>query len=322
MNTSPGFASKRGRALSRKQSMVVVMRTMIGLALLSMASLASAQRPGTVTVRVVDSAGRPMDGTVTFRGRGTATCRTVAGRCQVQLAAGSWSATLQPVRERATGVMRVNVQPGRVANMTFRTQAVQQARPAVRGNVPVQTTAVRRTRTTAQPSTTVRPSTAATPRVTTTRRTTVSAQTGPRITSQNPSIQGASTNTTVARRRTTTTVQARPQARPQQAVVTTARPQQAVVTSTPSGRNLAQGRRLCVQGAMVDAAGRPSDGTVTVRQGASVIGTVRSVAGRFSMFDLAPGRYELSTRAARTGAITQQTLNLPAGVARVTIRLR
>ncbi|MCB9601972.1 MAG: hypothetical protein H6720_16765 [Sandaracinus sp.] len=72
----------------------------------------------------------------------------------------------------------------------------------------------------------------------------------------------------------------------------------------------------------MDSAGRPADATVTVSRDGTTLGTVRSVAGRFSMFDLPPGRYALRAVAARDGRVTQQTLDLGADVARVVVRLR
>lgn len=66
-------------------------------------------------------------------------------------------------------------------------------------------------------------------------------------------------------------------------------------------RNLAMGLRLVAQGRVVDAVGRPSDATITVYRGQTVVGVVRSVAGRFSMFDLAPAAYTYRASGVRGG---------------------
>jgi hypothetical protein len=63
--------------------------------LLGIPGLAAAQ--ATVQIRLADSAGRPVDGTVTLTGQGTTRrCVTTAGRCTLSVPAGSYSATVAP----------------------------------------------------------------------------------------------------------------------------------------------------------------------------------------------------------------------------------
>jgi hypothetical protein len=66
---------------------------------------------------------------------------------------------------------------------------------------------------------------------------------------------------------------------------------------------------VCAQGNVTDSLGRPADATVTVARDGATLGTVRSVAGRFSM-------------SARDGSVAQQTLDLGPDVARVVVRVR
>lgn len=67
-------------------------------------------------------------------------------------------------------------------------------------------------------------------------------------------------------------------------------------------RNLAVGSRLVAQGRVVDSVGRPADATITVYRGSTVVGTVRSVAGRFSIFDLVPSAYTYRAAGVRGGS--------------------
>ena len=301
----------------------------IVLALSLIATTASAQSTGTVQVRVVDSAGRPLDGTVTFRsGNASQQCRTVASRCSIVLAAGTWSADVTPTRESSAGAQSVAVSGGSVANVTFRT------RPA--STTPATATTATATTATATPATamtmatattttattpTIRTQTTATPRVGT-NATTQTIRTAPRVTTVAPTT--SSTPATAPGVTATAPVAAvTPLVAPTVAprVVTTAMTA-TTTTTTPSARDLGRGNRVCAQGNVTDALGRPADATVTVTRDGATIGTVRSVAGRFSMFDLPPGRYALRAVSARDGSVVQQGLDLGADVARVVVRVR
>lgn len=66
-------------------------------------------------------------------------------------------------------------------------------------------------------------------------------------------------------------------------------------------RDLSRGSRVVAQGRVIDSAGRPTDATVSVYRGSTQVGVVRSVAGRFSIFDLAPSSYTFRATGARGG---------------------
>lgn len=91
------------------------------LMLLPLTPQPAAQAGNQVNVHVVDSVGRPMDGTVTLTGQaGSGSCRTVAARCSVSVPAGTYTATLVPVRELPPPPITVQVQVGGVAQIVLR----------------------------------------------------------------------------------------------------------------------------------------------------------------------------------------------------------
>lgn len=93
-------------------------------------------------------------------------------------------------------------------------------------------------------------------------------------------------------------------------------------SATSRLRNLSTGRRLAVQGTVLDASGRLTNATVVLEIRGIAVGRATCVGGRFSMFDLRPGNY--TVRAAgpnRTnvrvpvafkGSLIKPTLRLPA----------
>lgn len=293
------------------------------------ASAGHAQPTGTVQVRVVDSAGRPLDGTVTFRsGNTTLQCRTVASRCSIGLAAGTWSADVAPTRESSAGAQTVAVQAGSVASLTFRTRAAATttttptrttpttttttttatATPTVRANVqPTVGTAVAPSVRTAPGVRTVTPTATATTTSPSTTTTTVPRATAPGVTATAPGVVTTAPGVTTVS----------PTVAPRVVTTTATTP-----STTATTRDLGRGTRVCAQGSVTDSLGRPADATVTVTRDGATLGTVRSVAGRFSMFDLPPGRYALRAVSARDGSVAQQTLDLGPDVARVVVRVR
>jgi hypothetical protein len=60
------------------------------------------------------------------------------------------------------------------------------------------------------------------------------------------------------------------------------------------GRDLGSGSRLAIQGTATYERGTPVAGTVEVRRGGQGIGRVRVTSGRFVVYDLDPGTYELT----------------------------
>ena len=288
---------------------------LIVVSVLCFPTLAWAQS-GTVNVRVQDSQGRPLDGTVTFRARNAVrTCRTVASRCSLTLDEGTWTAELRPVREHWVGTQRVAVRRGSTASVVMRTRA-SSATTQMNASVMVVTTGTTAMVASRPASSMTRPVV----RATQVQRTQVRAsQVRPNSTRVNrvqaSRVQPSQVQPNATQAHRTVAVQTPSQ----MATVTTAA---MVATRNTSSRNLSRGNRLCVQGSIVDTAGRPTDAQITVRQNNRVVGTATSVAGRFSMFDLPPGRYELHSRSARTGANVRQTLTLGNGVSRVTVRIR
>jgi hypothetical protein len=82
--------------------------SIIALILLGIPSLAAAQ--ATLQIRLSDSAGRPVDGTVTLTGPGQVRrCVTTAGRCTLTAPAGSYTATVAPRRGTAPPARPVTV---------------------------------------------------------------------------------------------------------------------------------------------------------------------------------------------------------------------
>jgi hypothetical protein len=308
----------------------------LAVSLVAAASSAGhAQPTGTVQVRVVDSAGRPLDGTVTFRsGNTTLQCRTVASRCSIGLAAGTWSADVAPTRESSPGAQTVAVQAGSVASLTFRTRAAATT-TATTTAAPTATTRTTTTTTTATTRTTT--ATTATPTVRANVQPSVGTAVAPSVTAPGVRTVTPSTATTATSPSTAPRATAPGVTATAPGVVTTAPGVTAVsptvaprvvttTTTTPSTtattRDLGRGTRVCAQGSVTDSLGRPADATVTVTRDGTTLGTVRSVAGRFSMFDLPPGRYALRAVSARDGSVAQQTLDLGPDVARVVVRVR
>ncbi len=61
----------------------------------------------------------------------------------------------------------------------------------------------------------------------------------------------------------------------------------------PPGDNFGRGKRLSLQGEVRDRQGRPIEALVVISLRDEPIGHARTVAGRFSLFDLAHGEFEL-----------------------------
>ncbi len=270
----------------------------------------------TVTVRVVDSVGRPADGTVTLRGPSVATCRTVAGRCQLRVPPGSWTATLIPVRdlEDAPSPRRLQLGAGSTT-ITLRTVA-RAATPPVQFSG--RTSAAVRSRTPASTP----PRLAPAPRGTTVNRaagpaTAPAAVRATRATSTGRPVVVARRPTGPGLQAAARTTRSAPRG---PSVMAAERP--AVVAHPSSGRDLSQGRRLSAQATMLDAQGRPTDATLTLRQGTALVGTARSVAGRVALYDVAPGTYQVTARFARTAHVQRRTVTIGSAAARLTFRDR
>ncbi len=277
--------------------------------------LAFAQQ-GTVSIRVFDSAGRPSDGTVTLRGPGTASCRTVAGRCQLRLAPGRWTATLAPAREGAPPPRTLTVRSGATVALTLRT-VVSAAPPATVQANPRTSVAARAGSRTRQSVPARVPARQAAPRVAT--QPTVAPRGTAAVTSHSSVVVPRGSVRVAPGLRP---APARPAGTSPSTQVASSSERPVAVRSAPAGRDLSRGRRLSAQVTLIDAQGRPTDATLTVRRSGAIVGTARSVAGRAALYDLSPGTYEVTATFARSRRARRRTLTIGSALARLTFRDR
>lgn len=235
--------------------------TFLGVSLFMATTSVVHAQEASVRVQVSDSAGRPVDGTVTLTDAGrrvTRRCTTVAGRCTLAAPAGSYQATLAPLRGQAPPARPVSVPTTGSINLALRAL-----------DAPASTT---------------------TPRTGTTQTGSTSASSG-----GSPSTSGSTSSATASTSPSTSTAS--------------------------SARNLSSGRTLAAQGQITDSAGRPADATLTVKRGTQTVGTARSTAGRFSLYDLSAGSYTIQAAGVR-GGTGGATVSIGSGVARPNIRLQ
>lgn len=251
-----------------------------------------------VMVRITDSAGRPIDGTVTLHGQGGArVCTTTAGRCTLSVPAGSYTASMAPVRGAAPPPRTIAVPPtgsitlALTANDAPPSPSRPMAPPVSMGrpqqgvvNQPLSPTAGR-------PGAVISP----TPQ--------------PAPVPGRPMPTASPVGAQAAPIRTPTVQQGPP-------------PNQPPSQSGGSGRPLGAGAQLVAQGSILDGQGRPVDGTLTLRAipGNTVVGQVTTTAGRFSLFDLPHGTYNVTIQSAR-GTQGTGVIVIAPGVARPTLRV-
>lgn len=252
----------------------------LGLCVIGLPAFAAAD--ARVQVRLTDSDGRPVDGTVTMvAGARRLSCRTTAGRCTITAPAGSYSATVAARSGGSPAPRTVSVPASGTITLAFAT-------PAPAAGAPSGGT------------------TTSSERPPTTGMTVVGAVVGSRGTGTSAEADAgtARTGTTSTRSGGMSVVGA-------------------VVGSRGTGTSassLSSGTRVVCQGTVRDAAGRAVDATITVRQGSTTLGTVRTTAGRFSIYDLAAGSYSLAASGA--GGSGSATLRVSGSLARPTITLR
>ncbi len=286
----------------------------LGLALLAAPPVARAD--ARIAVRLTDHEGRPVDGTVTLTaGSVTRSCRTTASRCTITAPAGTYTVTLRPVRGAAPAPRTLRVPASgtislalRAGAATMQTTAVatrtttvraepsgttSSTSPAPTGSVTraVRTPASRVTRTTGRRVSGVRRATAVRPSTTVPTSASTSGGSGGETTTA-PTSSGS-----VARRVDATSVLA-----------------------GSTARDLASGDRLAVQGRVLDGAGRPTDATLTVKRGDEVVGTARTTAGSFSLYDLPAGTYDVALRSSR-GTTATGRITVGSTTSRVTLRV-
>lgn len=277
----------------------------------------AAMAHGQVAISVVDSAGRPLNGRVTASGPQTRTCTTTASRCTLRLRAGTYRLTLAPrtgsapaprtIRVTATGSMRITLRagPARPRNASGATLRGSGIRAATSGTSTSMSTTMSTTRPRVSGSA-VRARSGITSRATTSG-TRVSTGVNTAVRRPTGSTSGSSStmvNAPAVRATGSGTVRASQ-------------------TGTPSYRNLGRGSRLVAQGEILDAAGRPTNGTVLIKQGTRVIGQCTTAAGRFSVFDLPHGSYQVEVRRRNSRTVSGSgALTIGSRVPRVTYRVR
>jgi hypothetical protein len=205
-----------------------------------------------VELRIVDAAGRPADGRIELRGKTTQTCTTIAARCTLKAAAGSYMLSVVPRRDRAPAPRKLEVPASGTSRVVIKL-------------LPAATASAPKTAAT-------RPAPA--------RRPTLSG----------PSLAAASLST-----------------KPQKPSQTDQRVTQA---RTPPGPNLTKGKRVAMSGRVLDAAGRPTDALLVLSSKTTkkVVGHARSVAGRFTLYDLGPGIYATKVYPRRGGPALDRTV--------------
>lgn len=90
--------------------------------------------------------------------------------------------------------------------------------------------------------------------------------------------------------------------------------------ATPQLRDVSRGSRLLVQGSVLDAAGRLANATITLQQNGRAVARTSCVGGRFAMYDLAAGVYDVVATAAN-GTHGTARLDVRSALLRPTLRL-
>ncbi|MCC7540112.1 MAG: hypothetical protein IT379_28095 [Deltaproteobacteria bacterium] len=262
------------------------MRTAFGfglvLVVVSLPALASAD--ARVQVRLADSTGRAIDGTITMTaGSRRVSCRTTAGRCTITAPAGRYTTTVT-VRAGGTPAPRTVTVP---ASGTI-SLALATPRPATESG---------------------RSSDAGTgSRPPTTGVSVVGAVVGRSGTGGDAGTRSSGGTGTSSRSGSGTSG-------------STASGTSSTSGSTSTApRSLSTGTRMVCQGTIRDASGRAVDGTVTVRRGSTTVGTVRTTAGRFSVYDLPAGSYTF-TVSGSSGTATS-TISITSALARPVLTVR
>lgn len=278
-----------------------------------------------VTVRLTDHEGRPVDGTVTLTSRNvTRSCRTTAARCTITAPAGTYTVTLRPARGTAPDSRTLRVPASGTISLALRAGPPEVRTTAV--GTPTSTRQARPARRTAPTATTTAPTgvtravrvparrVTTQPRATRIRRATaVRTATAVRPTvSPAPPTGGSGSGSTSGG---SDDGEATPSSTPT-ATGTVARR----IAVTQETRDLSSGDELAVQGRVLDRLGRPTDATITVKRGDTVVGTVSTTAGSFSIYDLEEGTYDVSLRSSR-GTTSTSRFTVGTGTSRVTLRV-
>ena len=297
-----------------------------------------------IQVRVTDAAGRPTEGRVTLTGQaGTHRCTTTAGRCTLRARGGSYRITLAPARGAAPPPRTVAVPASGTIALTAAAapaRATTAAAPSSSGGMaraPTPSTTPRPTKSVSTRNLGAAAALGRAPRGITgggAATTPPSVPAGSNVrsatrssTSLSPSALAAS-RTFAAGRPSTTGSQGgdpavapsrEPAAAPSQRTDALAAQRLAArAAPDPELPNLGAGRRLVAQGTVLDRAGRPVDGTLTVVRNGTAIGRVQTTAGRFSIFDVTQGNYTVNVVSSR-GTRASRPLRITAGVSRINL---
>lgn len=100
----------------------------------------------------------------------------------------------------------------------------------------------------------------------------------------------------------------------------TSQTQAAPSAATPQLRDVSRGRRLLVQGSVLDPAGRLANATITLQQNGRAVARTSCVGGRFAMYDLAAGAYDVVAIAAN-GTRATARVDVRTALLRPTLRL-
>lgn len=240
------------------------MRLAPTIALATLLLPATATASGSLTISLLDSRSRPVEGTVTARPRAGGagrSCTTRAGSCIIRnLGAGQYRVTATTVRGAATSPVVATVQEGRAARARLSVSDV--------------------------------PAAGATTVVGVVAHTPDGGSQG--ATHQGPGRPGASG---LGRHGAPAPVS--PGLRPEvprvspAPVAASSGPTKLRASAMNTARDLGRGEHRVIRGSAQDQRSRPVEGTVTVSKDGVVIGTVQTSAGSFQVYDLEPGRYRL-----------------------------
>jgi len=101
---------------------------------------------------------------------------------------------------------------------------------------------------------------------------------------------------------------------------TTTQPQEVSPAAPTRLRDVSRGRRLAVQGSVLDQSGRLTNATITLQQKGRAVAQTTCVGGRFAMYDLASGTYDV-VAVAPSGTRATSRLKVKTKLLRPTLRL-
>ncbi|MBI2892920.1 MAG: hypothetical protein HYY06_05160 [Deltaproteobacteria bacterium] len=269
------------------------MRVALSTALVVLLLPAAATATGSLTISLLDSRSRPVEGTVsaTPRAGGAGrSCTTKAGRCVIRaLGAGEYRVTARTVRGVTPGAVIATVRDGRAVRARLAVpdapQATAPPQSAVVASAP------------SEGATHGGPGQPGTPGV---------------------GVREGSLPTTTGLRQSVPRTSPPP-------VTASGGPRTGMMmssTSSSTTRDLGRGDHWVIRGSAQDQRSRPVEGSVTISKDGTNLGTVQTSGGSFQVYDLEPGRYHLSFTCV-TGQRTARDVTVqsgPAASVRLTIQ--